>query len=212
MRDKRGSVNAAVMNLIRNSNPDDQIFIVNFGTESYLDQDFTADTGLLQQALWRVSMQGSTALYDAIVASAIHLERSSPLDKKVLLVITDGQDNASQETLQEAEYRLEQAKNGPLLYAIGLGGEDPRHSGFHALQGLADNTGGVAFFPRNLDELDRLTRAVARDVRSQYAIGHKPAGSRNREYRTIRVEAHARGYRRLTVRTRSGYWAGETVR
>src|SRR5271156_2384495 len=108
MRDKRGQVNQAVINLIRASNPDDQVFVVNFGLKPYLDQDFTSDVNLLQAALHQVSAIGSTALYDAIVASAVHL-KNAHLDKKVLLVITDGQDNMSQETLQEASQRLQQA-------------------------------------------------------------------------------------------------------
>ena len=210
MRDKRASVNEAVLNLIRSSNPDDQIFVVNFGTESYLDQDFTSDVNLLQRALQSVSMRGSTALYDAVVASSVHLERSARLDKKVLLVITDGQDNASQETLQETTYRLQREKKGPALYAIGILGNDSRHLGYGALQSLANCTGGVAFFPHTLDELNGITRAVAHDVRSQYTIGYKPT-SNGTGYRTIRVEAHAHGYRKLTVRTRTGYYPGEAV-
>ena len=111
MREKREKVNQAVLNLIRASNPRDQIFVVNFGQDPYLDQDFTSDVNLLQAALHQVSAKGSTALYDAIVASASHLQ-NNPLEKKVLLVITDGQDNMSQETLQEASRKLQQA-NGP---------------------------------------------------------------------------------------------------
>ena len=121
MRDKREQIDQAVLNLVRASNPEDQVFVVNFGQRPYLDQDFTSNVNLLQAALHQVSAKGSTALYDAIVASAIHLENNSRLNKKVLLVITDGQDNMSQETLQEAARRLQQA-NGPTLYAIGLTG------------------------------------------------------------------------------------------
>jgi hypothetical protein len=91
MRDKRNEVNQAVLNLIRASNPDDEIFVVNFSQSYYLDQDFTSDVNLLQTALHQVSATGSTALYDAIVASAVHLNNNRRLDKKVLLVITDGQ-------------------------------------------------------------------------------------------------------------------------
>ena len=99
MREKRDKVNQAVLNLIKASNPDDEIFIVNFSQDSYLDQDFTSNIDLLQQALHKVSAQGSTALYDAIVASDVHLKNNARVDRKVLLVITDGRDNASQETL-----------------------------------------------------------------------------------------------------------------
>jgi len=119
MRDKRAKVNQAVMNLIRASNPDDESSVVNFGQTPYLDQDFTSNLSLLETALRQVSSRGSTALYDAVVASAVHLQNNSQLPKKVLLVITDGQDNMSRGTLQDAMHKL-QTKNGPTLYAIGL--------------------------------------------------------------------------------------------
>jgi VWFA-related protein len=211
MREKRDKVNQAVFNLIRASNPKDETFVVNFSQDSYLDQDFTSDIDLLQQALQKASTQGSTALYDAIVASAIHLKNNTHLDRKVLLVITDGRDNASRETLQEAMRRLQQ-KNGPTLYAIGLLGDGLQPSDSGALRSLADSTGGVAFFPKGLDEVDDITRTVARDIRSQYTIGYKPTNhSQNGAYRVIEVRAQAPGHRKLTVRTRSGYYSGETV-
>ncbi|MGA9390822.1 MAG: VWA domain-containing protein [Candidatus Sulfotelmatobacter sp.] len=208
MRDKRGQINQAVLNLVHASNPDDQVFVVNFGQRPYLDQDFTSDVNLLQAALHQVSAKGSTALYDAIVASAVHLENNSRLNKKVLLVITDGQDNMSQETLQEASRQLQQA-NGPTVYAIGLTGGGLRGSGRAALEQLAAGTGGVAYFPDSLDQVDTITRTVARDIRSQYIIAYKPRVQGKPDYQTLHVEAHAPGYGQLTVRTRSGYYAPE---
>ena len=206
MRDKRDKVNQSVLNLIRASNPQDEIFVVNFSQNYYLDQDFTSDPGLLERALHQVSMQGSTALYDAIVASAVHLKNNPRLDKKVLLVITDGQDNMSQETLEEAARRLQQG-NGPTLYAIGLMGGDLRDPGHEALQRLADGSGGVAFFPQSLNEVDSITRTVAHDIRSQYTLAYKPHNQNAKpEFQSVKVEARAPGYGRLTVRTRSGYY------
>ena len=212
MREKRDKVNHAVLNLIRASNPNDEIFIVNFSQDSYLDQDFTSDINLLQQALQKVSAAGSTALYDAIVASAVHLKNNTRVDRKVLLVITDGRDNASQETLQQATRRLQQ-ENGPTLYAIGLLSDELQQSGIDALQSFADSTGGVAFFPQGVDQVNEITRTVARDIRSQFTIGYKPSNPRqNSSYRRILVTAQAPSYQKLTVRTRSGYYPGEAVR
>src|ERR1700676_5119442 len=151
MRDKREKVNQAVLNLIRASNPQDEIFVVNFSQPPYLDQDFTSDVNLLQVALHQVSSRGSTALYDAVVASAVHLRNNPRLTKKVLLVITDGQDNMSQETLEDAIRKLQPDK-GETVYAIGLTDEGLTRAGRKALQALASSTGGVAFFPQNLDE------------------------------------------------------------
>jgi VWFA-related protein len=211
MRAKRDKVNQAVLNLIRASNPDDEIFVVNFSHDPYLDQDFTSNVSLLEQALHKLSAAGSTALYDAIIASAVHLKNNNRIDRKVLLVITDGRDNASQETLQQATRRLQQ-ENGPTLYAIGLLSDEMQQSGVNALQSFADSTGGVAFFPRSPDEVDEITKTVAKDIRSQYTIGYKPSNPRqNSNYRAIRVTAQAPGYRQLTVRTRSGYYPGELV-
>jgi Ca-activated chloride channel family protein len=211
MREKRDKVNQAVLNLIRASGPNDETFVVNFSQDSYLDQDFTSDSGLLQEALQKVSAQGGTALYDAIVASAVHLKNNTRVQRKVLLVITDGRDNASQETLQDAVRRLQQ-ENGPTLYAIGLLGDELQRSDTVALQNLAEVTGGVAFFPKRLDEVDDITRVVAHDIHSQYTIGYKPTDhSKNGGYRTIEVRAQAPGHGKLTVRTRSGYYAGESV-
>lgn len=212
MRDKREKVNQAVLNLIRTSNPQDEIFVVNFSQTPYLDQDFTSDANLLQTALHQVSTRGSTALYDAVVASAVHLQNNPRLSKKVLLVITDGQDNMSRETLQEAVRKL-QPNKGATLYAIGLTDEGLTRTGRDALQSLATSTGGVAFFPQSLNEVDAITRTVARDIRSQYTLAFKPGnGAAQKGYQAIRVEAKGQGRSRLTVRTRSGYYPGETVR
>jgi Ca-activated chloride channel homolog len=210
MRDKRSKVNQAVLNLIRASNPQDEIFVVNFGETPILDQDFTSNVGLLEQALRRTTMQGSTALYDAILAADAHLDTNSRLTKKVLLVVTDGQDNMSVATLPQTIRRL-QRRNGPTLYAIGLMGHGSQ-SGRQALQSLADATGGSAFFPDALDQVDDTTRSLAHDVRSQYTIAYRPKSqSRNSSYHPIVVEARAPGYGRLTVRTRNGYYAGESL-
>jgi Ca-activated chloride channel homolog len=209
MRDKREKVSQAVLNLVRSSNLKDEVFVVNFGENPYLDQDFTSDVNLLQAALHQVSAKGSTALYDAVVASSKHLKSDAHLEKRVLLVITDGQDNMSQETLQEASRKLEQA-NGPTVYAIGLLGGGMQRTGRDALQRLAEDTGGVAYFPQTLDQVDSITRTIAHDIRSQYMIAYRPKNQNTRpEFQSVRVEAHAAGYKNLTVRTKSGYYQPE---
>jgi Ca-activated chloride channel homolog len=209
MREKRDRVNKASLNLVRASNPQDQVFIVNFNDEYYLDQDYTSDVRKLQEALEKVEARGGTALYDALVASADHLKRSAKLQKKALLVVTDGEDNASRESLETAVRRL-QAENGPTVYAIGiLGGEKERRAR-RALQTIAERTGGIAFLPKTADEVDSISRTVAHDIRNQYTIGYKPTTPKNAGgYRTIHVDARAHGYGKLTVRTRSGYYAGQ---
>jgi len=209
MRDKRDKVNKAALNLVRSSNPQDQVFVVNFNDEYYLDQPFTSNINLLKEALEKVEARGGTALYDAIVASADYMKKNARLQKKVLFVVTDGEDNASRETLEETVHRL-QEENGPSVYAIGLLGEEKARRARRALETIAQRTGGIAFLPRTLDEVDEISRTVAHDIRSQYSIGYKPSTPKSvGGYRTIHVEARAKGYGKLTVRTRSGYYPGQ---
>ena len=209
MREKRDKVNKAALNLVRSSNPQDQVFVVNFNDEYYLDQPFTSNINLLREALEKVEARGGTALYDAIVASADYEKKQARLQKKVLFVVTDGEDNASQETLEKAVRRL-QEENGPTVYAIGLLGEEKARRARRALETLAERTGGMVFLPKTLDEVDEISRSVAHDIRSQYTIGYKPSTPKSvGGYRTIRVEAHNKGYKQLTVRTRSGYYPGQ---
>ncbi|HLV89293.1 MAG TPA: VWA domain-containing protein [Candidatus Sulfotelmatobacter sp.] len=212
MRDKRAEVNQSVLNLVRASNPDDEVFVVNFGRNPYLDQDFTSDVHLLETALHQTSTQGSTALYDAIYASATHLRNNPRLEKRILLVITDGKDNMSRKTLEETQKALQQ-DGGPTLYAIGLMDGQNQFPGREALQRLADATGGAAFFPASLEQVRDITRSLAHDIRSQYIIAYRPhIQNPKANYHPIRVEAHAPGYADLVVRTRKGIYTGESVR
>jgi Ca-activated chloride channel homolog len=211
MRDKRAKVNQAVLNLIQASNSQDEVFVVNFSQTPYLDQDFTSDVNLLQTALHQVSTRGSTALYDAVVASNYHLRNNPRLNKKVLLVITDGQDNMSRETLQDTLRKL-QSNKGATLYAIGLTNEGMTESGKEALQDLASSTGGAAYFPEDLDQVDYITRSIARDIRSQYTLAYNPGPNIGTGYQNIRVEVRGAGRTHVTVRTRTGYYPGETVK
>jgi VWFA-related protein len=210
MREKREKVNAAALNLVRASNPNDEVCIVNFNDEYYLDQDFTSNINKLKQGLEKIETRGGTALYDAVVASANHLKQDSKLDKKVIFVVTDGDDNESTETLEQAVRRL-QAENGPTVYAIGLlEGEDHARHAKRALQIMCEKTGGIAFLPKTLDEVDAISRTVAHDIRSQYTIGYKPSTPKSvGGYRTVKVDAHSSKHDKLTVRTRSGYYAGQ---
>ena len=210
MREKRDKVNKAALDLVMSSNPQDQVFVVNFNDEYYLDQDFTGNVALLRQALEKVEARGGTALYDAVVASAEQLKLAK-LQKKVLFVVTDGEDNASRSTLEQA-IRWLQVENGPTVYAIGLlGGEEGERRAKRALETLALRTGGIAFLPKTVDQVDEISRTVAHDIRSQYTLGYKPTTPKSvGGYRTIRVDARAKGYSKLTVRTRSGYYAGQS--
>jgi Ca-activated chloride channel family protein len=209
MREKRAKVNQAALNLVRSSNPQDEVFVVNFNDEYYLDQDFTNDLLKLKEALEKIDAKGGTALYEAVVASAEHLKRNARLERKVLFVVTDGEDNASRETLEQAVKQL-QEENGPSVYAIGiLGDEEHPKRAKRALEIITQRTGGLAFFPKTLDEVDEISRQVAHDIRNQYTIGYRPTNPRSSGgFRQIRVEAKVKGHSKLAVRTKSGYYAG----
>src|SRR6478609_2796878 len=210
MRTKRAAVTKAVLNLIQASNPQDEVFVVNFNDDPYLDQDFTNKIDVLREALDRVDSRGGTALYDAVIASADHLAKGAKKEKKVLLVITDGVDNESRESLASA-IRKVQDDQGPIIYTIGILGDEPGiKRAKRALQSLSDQTGGVAIFPKDLAEVDEISQEVARDIRNQYSLTYKPTNPRsNGGYRKVKVEARAPGYKDLQVRTRDGYFADE---
>ncbi|MFZ0138962.1 MAG: VWA domain-containing protein [Candidatus Sulfotelmatobacter sp.] len=208
MREKRAKVNQAALNLVRASNPQDEVFVVNFNDEYYLDQDFTNDLLKLKEALEKIDAKGGTALYDAVEASAANFKYAR-LERKVLFVVTDGEDNASRDSLEQTVKHL-QEENGPSVYAIGLlGDEEHPKRARKALEIIAQRTGGLAFFPATLDEVDEISRQVAHDIRNQYTIGYKPTNPRaTGGFREIRVEAKAKGHKKLIVRTKSGYYAG----
>ena len=210
MRDKRAAVNDATLHLVRVSNSADAAFVVNFSDRAILDQGFTSDMTLLEKGLSHIDSKGGTALYDAIVASANEMARHATQQKQVLLIITDGEDNASRLTLQQAIRRV-QALDGPVVYSIGLLYEDLSKEEAAAarkdLETLSLETGGVAYFPRSLQDVDDIALQVARDIRNQYTIGyHSTKSASLGGYRTVRVEAKAPKRGIMTVRTRKGYF------
>ncbi|MFZ0634129.1 MAG: VWA domain-containing protein [Candidatus Acidiferrales bacterium] len=214
MREKRAQVNAAALTFVKTSNPQDEVFVVNFNDEYYLDldTDFTNDPKELQEALERIDSRGSTALYDAIIGSLDHLKKGHK-DKKVLLVITDGDDDASRKSF---EYTVKAAQNSnALIYTIGVfSEEDESHDkkmvrrSKKILTELAEATGGEAYFPANLDQVEPVCTQIARDIRNQYTLGYYPSNtSKDGTFRTVKVEVSERGRGKLTIRTRTGYYA-----
>lgn len=211
MRDKRAKVEAAALALVRDSNPQDEVFVVNFDDEPHLDlprgKDFTSDLEEMEQALQRIDSRGGTAMRDAIKMSIDHLKKKAHRDKKVLVVVTDGNDNSSIVSLEDLLKTAQQS--GVLIYSVGLLSEEEHGEARHAeraLRGLAAATGGEAFFPREVSEVERIAHLVARDIRNQYSIVYAPANqSMDGTFRQIKVLAKGPGS--PTVRTRSGYYA-----
>lgn len=210
MRDKRTAVNAAAMRLLQESNTKDAAFVVNFNEKAYLDQGFTVDRVALNRGLSHFDSRGATALYDAVAASADELAHHAKNRKEVLLIITDGSDNASRLALQDAIRRV-QGLGGPVVYTIGLlyDADKREYQKAHDdLEALSTETGGIAYFPKTIDQVDEIASDVARDIRNQYTVGyHSSRPASQGGYRTVHVEARAPGHKQLIVRTRRGYYA-----
>ncbi len=218
MRDKRPSVNAAAYTFVKTSNPFDQVFVVNFNDEYYLDTpgNFAANKQQLKAALDKIDSRGGTALYDAVYASLDHLKLGTH-SKKVLLVITDGEDNASRYTFAQLIRHAEQSN--AVIYCIGLLGRE-RRGGLFKLHGAGDRhaakvlkelaraTGGQAYFPKSLDQVEATCIKVAHDIRNQYTLAYYPTNTkRDGTYRRVRIELVGPGTKHDIVRTRPGYYA-----
>ena len=211
MYDKLQGVEKAAIDLVKLSNPKDEEFLVDFSNESMLDQEFTSSIEKLEQGLSYIKPAGATAAYDALVASADYLTKNAKNSKQVLIIITDGEDNASSATLEQAIRRI-QDLDGPVIYCVGLlfGDDIDKRESRHArkvLETIAQQTGGESYFPRNVKEVDTIASEVAADIRSQYSISYRSTNPPSKGgYRQVHVEAKEKGFGRLDVRTRSGYY------
>jgi VWFA-related protein len=211
MREKRERVNSAAITFVKTSQRNDEVFVVNFNDEFYLDldKDFSNDPVELREALERIDSRGSTALYDAVIGSLDHLKKGSR-DKKILLIITDGEDNASRTTLEAAVQ--EAHKSDAAIYAIGLLSQESKREGKRArkaLLALTTATGGMSFFPESVRDVEAICNQIANDIRNQYVLAYYPTNSvHDGTFRSVRVDViPPRGMGKLEVRTRTGYYA-----
>jgi Ca-activated chloride channel homolog len=214
MREKRSQVNDAAMTFVKTSNPQDEAFVVNFNDEYYLDTDgdFTNNQQDMSDALARIDSRGSTALYDAVIGSLNHLKVGHK-DRRVLLLITDGEDTASRSSFADTIRAAE--KSNATIYAIGLySGADRKtdkretRDGMRILKQLAEATGGQAYFPETLADVTPICQQVAREIRDQYTLGYYPSNTAmDGTFRTVKVEVAAAGHGKINARTRIGYYA-----
>jgi Ca-activated chloride channel family protein len=211
MTNKRAQVNSAALTFVQTSNPDDEVFIAHFNEKYFLDlsSDFTNDLGDLKKALEHPDTGSTTALYDAIISSLGQLKRGYR-DKKVLLLISDGEDNSSRMTLEATLQEVQ--KSNALIYAIGLLSEEKKDAAERArkaLTSLASATGGAAYFLEGTQDIEAICTQIARDIRHQYTLGYYPSKSeRDGSFRSVRVEVRPPLEKaKLSVRTRTGYFA-----
>lgn len=207
MLDKRSKVAAAALALVKSSNPEDEVFIVNFDEMPSLDVDFTSDTKQLQRGLARIDSRGGTAMRDALRTAIEHVKGRNKKDKKVLVVVTDGNDNSSMEPLDTVIRAAQQ--NEVLIYSVGLLTEEaPREAekAKQALDALARATGGQAYYPKDVSEIDHIAPQIAHEIRNQYIVTYSPTNQElDGSFRQIRLLVNAPGV--STIRTRSGYYA-----
>ena len=207
MRTKRQRVEAAALALVKASNPQDEVFIVNFNDEAYLDTPFTSDLKELERGLAKIDSRSGTAMRDAIRMSIDYLKENGKKDKKVLVVVTDGDDNNSSGTLENLVKAAQQSE--VLIYTVGLLSEEEKREAkraTRALNAIAEATGAKSYYPKELKDVDGVCQQVAHDIRSQYIITYSPTNTAlDGSFRQIKVIAN--GPNHPVVRTRSGYYA-----
>ena len=209
MRDKRQKVETAALTLVKASNRQDEVFVVNYNDEAFLDtrKDFTNDMKELEEALTKIDSRGGTAMRDALRMSIDHVKEKGKKDKRALLVVTDGNDNASIVTLENLVKSAQQSE--VIIYAIGLLSEEDKREAKRAkraLDALAEATGGQSYYPKDMNDVEKIAQQVAHDIRNQYTIAYSPLKQElDGTYRQIKVEVN--GPNRPQVRTRSGYYA-----
>ncbi|MDD5543154.1 MAG: VWA domain-containing protein [Acidobacteriia bacterium] len=216
---KRQKVNAAAVDFMQTSNPNDEVFLIDFADEAYLelDKDFTNDVEELKDALENVQFRSSTVLYDAIYLGLQHIKLGK-YDKKVILLVTDGKDNPG----PGKHYTFKQAfdfavESGAQIYSIGLLDEPPKSRFFkHALpreaeilKELSEATGGKEYFPESLDQINGVTKEIAHDIRSQYLLGYYPTNTaHDGSWRALQVKVTPKsGPKKIFVRCKRGYYA-----
>jgi len=211
MKDKIGTSREAAATFLKTGNPDDEYFLVTFANRPEVDADFTTDVTKLQSKLLLTPAKGMTAMYDSVYLGLEKLkEGSNP--KKALLLITDGEDNRSRYTFQNVkEFVKEQDVQ---IYGIGIVDEwnsqlSAGHTGRAMIEELADLTGGRAFFPDSVYELEDICTKIAVELKNQYVIGyHSTNGAKDGKWRKLQVKVNPpKGIEHLNVRAKSGYYA-----
>jgi Ca-activated chloride channel homolog len=207
MREKRLKVESASLDLVRASNPMDEVFIVNFNDDPYLDVPMTSDLKKMEEGIARIDSRGGTAMREAIDGAITYVKKEGHRQKKVLLVITDGNDNASTVSLEKLVNRAQQSE--VLVYCIGLLNEEEHREARlakRALDAISHESGGLSYYPKGPAEVDAIALQVAHEIRNQYTIAYSPTVQQmDGSFRQIKVTVNGPGHPQ--ARTRTGYYA-----
>ncbi|HEY2383390.1 MAG TPA: VWA domain-containing protein [Terriglobia bacterium] len=211
MKEKIGTSTQAAATFLKTGNPDDEYFLVTFANRPEVVADFTTDVTRLQSKLLMTNAKGMTAMYDSVYLGLEKLkEGSNP--KKALLLITDGEDNRSRYTFQNVKDFVKE--QDVQIYGIGIVDDfnsqlNAGRSGRAMIEELADLTGGRAFFPDSVQELDDICTKIAVELKNQYVLGyHSTNGAKDGKWRKLKVKVNPpKGIQHLNVRAKSGYFA-----
>jgi Ca-activated chloride channel homolog len=209
MHNKRAAVAKAALAFVDSSNSEDEMFVVNFNEKVYQglppEIRFTNDPDQIRSALLRTAPVGLTALYDALGVGIEHL-KTGTRDRKALVVLSDGGDNASRRPLEDV-LQIAQ-RSSATIYTIGIYDDTDPDRNPRVLQKIARVTGGRAYFPDSFNDLEQVWRDVAGAIRSQYTIGYRSSNpKRDGMFRNVKITANPKGRRGLRVTTRAGYFA-----
>ena len=209
MRNKRADVANAALAFVNASNSEDELFVVNFNENIYiglpLSIRFTNNVDQIRLAILRTAPAGLTALYDALAVGIEHLNTGTR-DRKALVVLSDGGDNASRSRLNDV-LRIAQ-RSSATIYTIGIYDADDADQNPRVLRRLAGSSGGRAYFPKSLNDLEQVLRDIAGGIRNQYTIGYRSSNpNRDGRFRKVKVTAGRNRDRSLRLTTREGYLA-----
>jgi Ca-activated chloride channel homolog len=216
MRTKLQTVSDASVSLIKQMRVDDEAFVASFKAEPELVQDFTADRRELEDAISELYTSGGTALLDAIIATADYAQEKGKRRRKALVVISDGLEKNS--SVKEKEVMEAIKEDEVQVYLVGfidedmeeksLFGKSPAKKAKELLSRIADDSGGRAYFPKDISEIPAIAAQIAKDLRTQYVVSYYPSNDkRDGTFRNIQVSVNSQGSRKLIARTRRGYYA-----
>lgn len=215
MRAKLQQVTDASMLLVKQMKEQDEAFVAMFKAEPELVQDFTSDRRDLEDALNELYSSGGTSLLDAIVATSDYAQQKAKQRRKALVIISDGVEKNS--SVKEKEVIEAIKENEVQLYLVGFIDEDEESSLFkkspakkarELLSRLAEDSGGRVFFPKEVSEMPAIADQIAKDLRTQYIVSYYPSNSlKDGTFRTVKVTVNPKGSRKMSARTRQGYYA-----
>ena len=216
MRSKLQTVTDSAVSLVKQMRQDDEAFVASFKAEPELVQDFTSDRRELEDALGELYTSGGTALLDAIIATADYAQEKGKRRRKALVIFSDGMERNSAFTEKEVIEAINE--NDVQVYLVGFVDEEAEEKGVYGdsslqeakrlLSLIADDSGGRAFFPKNINEIPAIADQIAKDLRSQYVVSYLPSNyNLDGAFHTVKVIVNSQGSRKLIARTRLGYYS-----